>query len=342
MDNNQHLLPQRHLLSRVIFFVKTHKAIVLLSAAFLLILIALLLRALTPSTPPKLASIPVPNTPTLKKSNFSTATVILPSPESTFPPSLPIYTTTPMSSSLQLLASRLDLSLQESQGVWTKADKSAYLSQDLYSGRIGYLNTYYSGDFDEALAVIVEKNKALEIARGFLQERLELNNFVPLVDQATYTQKGFQTYVVSADKANVISIPFAYQLQGKPVYSDIDTIYPVVVSVDSAGAVVGFSLSPSLFTSAFQQAEVKTLPISTISNQIISGNVSVLRIISDFEDGFIMDNITRIDVHSIQLDYRLVTQENKILPYFHLFATITNQQNHTSEVELMTPAVITK
>jgi hypothetical protein len=87
--------------------------------------------------------------------------------------------------------------------------------------------------------------------------------------------------------------------------------------------------------------KVKTLPFTQLKERILSGNVSLIKIASDAEDGFTIKNLKSLDIDSITLEYRLNSSSSQVLPFYRVHGTVVNQQNSVSTIEFLTPAIIT-
>lgn len=327
-------------LQTTITFIRTHKAIIGLCAVLVVILIALILRYLTPPRS-QLSSIKSPPTQTLKQVDFQGAQVILPASLPHFPEQLPVTSVSQKAISAADLASRFHITSQNNQGNWVTSDGKTSVVTDPYSGRIGYNNQHYAGDFDAALITTINKEEAIQAAQDFVSKELGLNDYSPNLNALTYLSKSEEYASVDPSRSNLLHVPFSLQAEGLPIFSDIDLNYPVIVGVDSTNTVTSLIVSPNLITGVKQTTEVTTLPLSELPNQILSNNVNLIGAASDFPDGFNIKNITKLEITAITLDYRLNSQTSQIIPYYHLKATATNLDNHPSQLDLITPAVNT-
>jgi hypothetical protein len=325
----------------VLILVKNHWLIVFGIFLCLLIVFSAVLRLITPQNNVVIPSIPQPVTKTVKQTDFSGAEITLTATPSAFLANLPVFATQTTAVSLSQLAQNFNLQPTDQADTWQSADKSSYLSQDIYSKRLSYSNFHYLGDSDPALQKIVNKDDAIRTAANFVQNQLHLNNLAPDPNKINYLATGYEVYPTTSDQANIVEISFAYQVNGMNVYSDNDLFAPLVVSVDSTNKVVSFSMSENMITSATQISRVITLPIEEIRNEILAGNVGLIQIVSSTSDGFQIKNLKSLTIDSVQLEYRLSSGSNQIIPYYRLHGVAANLQGSVSKLELITPAVVT-
>ena len=328
-------------IKNLFIIIKSHWLIVFGGLVCLLIIISAVLRLITPNANVVVPTIPQPITKTLKQTDFTGAEITISASPSAFPTSLPVFTAQSSTISLSQLAQVFNLQPTDQVDTWQSIDKSAYISQDPYSKRISYSNFHYQGDADPVNQKTINKDDATRTAQDFVRNQLHLDNLVPDQNSLTYLAAGSEVAKTTADKANIVEISFAYQVNGMNVFSDNDLFAPLVVSVDSTNKVISFSMSENIFTSASQTEKVKTLPIEEIKKEILAGNVSLIRIISNTSDGFTVKNLKSLDIVSVVLEYRLSSGSNQVVPYYHLHGNAINLQGSATQLELIMPAVAT-
>jgi|GEM_PF-3717685 len=322
-------------------WIKKHWLLTLFGFLMLLFVISAVLRLITPRGSTQTTSIQQPPMRGLVHSDFTGVSITFSFTPPALPANLPTYSVQTLQVDPAQLAAQLHLQPGSRPNTWVNSQTNEYLLQDPYSKRISYSNPNQMNS-PTIVGKIVNKDQSITAATAFVQNQLHLSGLTPDTNNISYYLSGTEdTDEASPDKANILAIPFVYQANKLPVYSDIDLNAPAVITVNSLNMPSGFSLSAHLYSSPTQIALVATLPIEKIKDRILANNVSVIKITSDASDGFTIQNLKAINVSSLVLEYRLNSNTNQVLPYYHLVAQVINKQDHPSQIEFITPAVIT-
>lgn len=309
---------------------------IFVTICILLLCVALVLRIITPNKPRELPSIPETKSPSIKKSDFSGVSITYPEKMPEVPLQLSVFDVAATPINLALLAGQLGLSSKDNGVHWYSAE-GATLSQDPYSKRVGfsYINPTKSSKG------VVNKDLAKTTAESFVKNILGLTLLNPVEKSIKLRQSEFEDNFAVPGQEDIAEIPFHYSFAGQEIYGDSDLFSPLIVSVSSENKVVGFTMTPVLIQSIKQEVKVKTVPLEKIGNQLLSNNVGVLQISSETPDGFQISSLKSLSIENIVIEYRLNSQTNKVLPYFHLSAKAINAEDSRISLQLITPAIQT-
>ncbi len=306
-----------------------------------LFVVGTILKLITPATAPVLNAVSTAQAPTIKKqTSFTGAVINLPKTAPTVATTQSIYYVTNAPVSLTILGAKLNLQSAD-QGVTWYSDSGETLSQDPYSNRIGYSNLGTEEATDSAKLPPVNVETATSVATAYLANKLQITTLVADAPNITLKQTGYEDDYYDVGKADIAVIPFVYQVGGQPVFTDSDLFPQMTVQVNSLGKILNFTMAPNLITAVTQEVKVKTLPFEQIKNQILANKVGVLQISSESPDGFTIQKLKQLDITSATVEYRLNTASSQVLPYYRLFSTATLLSGTVSQLQLITPAVVT-
>lgn len=304
------------------------------------IVIATVLNLITPASQKIVPAISNTSIPTIKQTNFQGAVITLPVELPTVPASFAVYAAVSRNVDLATLATSLNMQSSD-QGVHWYSATGESLSQDPYSHRIGYSNLESATATPAANFVPVNTDQAIQAATNFITNKLQLTSLVPNTQNLTYLLSNYDSQQVSPAEADIVEIPFFYQVGNQPVYSDEDLFSPILIKVNSQNQVLNFTMSPTLFTPSTQRTNVQSLPIEQIKNRLLTNNVGVIQIGSQSSDGFTIQDIQSLTISQIKIEYRLNSQSNQVMPYYRLSASAINLNGTTTLLELITPAIQT-
>lgn len=188
---------------------------------------------------------------------------------------------------------------------------------------------------------VVDSVKALDTAKSFVEEYFPTSNLLVLEDRIIYREADVHGDVVEAAEAGLVEIPFGYVIEGYPVFLEKSVEYPISVMVNANNTIQKANFHP-YFLEATIDGKIKTL---SIPEALANINANKATIISSFYSGFetqSLENITSGALADVQIEYRVSSDTNRIVPYYRFKGQLTNSEGQEFYGEIITPAVQTQ
>lgn len=306
------------------------------------LIIGAILRALTP--PP----VRVPQTKFLTTnlngttSSFSNVRYI--GPDFTVPSELPVVnaqTTGTSTSDIQnRLIEKFDLTAaREPSNLWVGLD--FYLSYDSRQSRYILQNQMVTQNPDAATTTI-NKAQAVTAAQTFLHDIFPDTPIAPLESEMLFFSDYDEHYnEVSESNARQVTIPFAYLIEGYPLFYEKQSEFPFEVTVNNANEVVKVSFAPQFLTiTTLQNAEIIS-PAAALSNLNERSLGALVKAQNRAVDNANLSQVVGGQLTRGSLEYRLDPETHIAFPVYRFDGSITLESGSVLDASIITPAVAT-
>lgn len=300
----------------------------------------------TPTPAPPIGS-EIPQIASIKPEKYTYAPILTSFP---FPAALPVYSISPSKPVFLNPLFKQFISIYKlepspsSPDYYYSKDKSIIL---LFDSKNQYL-TYtvdgmvspssYTGSHNPNL------NSALQAAEKFLAQFPDYKNLEPQKDQITYMQVqsvGSEPKVVTnSTQANMISIPFTQYVSGYPYRFSSSTSAPVLITVGQNNQITRAYFSPQPVPNLSHPQNYPLLNSNQILSALNSGQGTVLYAPLYYLPGD-TTSVPPTSLINIQLEYRLNSQTNQLIPYYLLTGQFLQNPSATVpiSIQILLPAV---
>lgn len=240
--------------------------------------------------------------------------------------------------------------------------QSANLVKDVYSGEYSLFLSYTEtnnpltadsvseDDVDQLAEVflqnpennLVTEAEAIEIASNTLESLLPAVRLSPLKNEVIQLSKHADPYYSeenTIDDDFVYAIPFTYLLNDYPLYLGKNYAQPFVVTVSDIGQV----LSLRFFETLVSVSLVSEKPVVSVDQSLVAINqndvASIIKTELDVSQEISLNTIQSGTLEEVSLEYRYDDVLGLAYPFYRFRGQITNQDELTYTVELITPAV---
>lgn len=193
----------------------------------------------------------------------------------------------------------------------------------------------------ENLPPTIDTQKALQESNDYIQNILpEYSQLSPVDKAITYFEGGSHLEVTTPNKANWMLIPFTLELEGFPVYNQNSGSFPLEVLINSEYEItkVTFTAAPLRYVS-LQKNNV--ISIGKAVENINQQQGTVISVFNQDTQTLSLEDITKGNLTSVFLEYRVDQANQLIYPYYRFFGSIENNQGSVFETEIITPAIAT-
>lgn len=139
-------------------------------------------------------------------------------------------------------------------------------------------------------------------------------------------------------EAHSIYIPYAYQIDGYPIFLNSKNYYVATFLVDKNQRIIKASIYPYKLKVSPSRS-YKTLNISLAMSNINNNNAALV-----YTDSFGTNKILNIasgDLTTADIQYRADPSTSSVMPYYHFTGTLKDSSGNPVVGELITPAVQT-
>lgn len=185
----------------------------------------------------------------------------------------------------------------------------------------------------------INQNEALDQAKNWLEKLGLLNNMVANVDSIEYLGGEYQLKKTSASLADYIQIQFNYQINSYPLYIGTNYRSPYIMMLDSGGNLIKLIVYPQQVIKTQVEMSKPTISINDAINNIKNKD---LGLIIDDNGGMTDQKITNYEAiifNRAQIEYRLETDGLTALPYYHFFGSVSDSNQKSENLEMITPAI---
>jgi hypothetical protein len=142
------------------------------------------------------------------------------------------------------------------------------------------------------------------------------------------------------DKANLISLPYTYQIDGFPVYFKIQTQYPFLFSVNSQGTLQSVQFSP-FFTQLTPLQKLPTIGILDAIKNVNQGQASLLGATNQLSATQDFSQIQSANLTTVSLEYRIDPKTALVYPFYRFSGDAVEAKGQAASIIIITPAVAT-
>jgi hypothetical protein len=186
----------------------------------------------------------------------------------------------------------------------------------------------------------VQVAQTTQIAQNFLQQNFPKINLQPIQSQMKYYDAGLEPTEIDPSKAKIVSIPFAYVIDGLPVLYQNQGEFPfqILVTADNQIQKVVFY---SHFVQISTVGQKNLLSVNQALEHIRRNNAVVVSAVKNSSAPVDFTTITSANFSSVNLEYRIDEQTQVVYPFFHFSGTAVNKNGENFALEVITPAVET-
>ncbi len=189
--------------------------------------------------------------------------------------------------------------------------------------------------------IVTDPVKATVVAKQLVDGLLPNNNLQVLENKITYHLADAHGDVVNPDQAQLVDIPFGYQILGVPVYFDQQVGVPVTVTINSDYEVQRAVFQP--FTGDIKAgSEIQTISIEQALKNINESHGTIIASASRTFENPVLSTISSGSLHSVTLEYRFSPSTNIIIPYYSFSGELVDSAGNTFTATIITPAIQTK
>lgn len=191
---------------------------------------------------------------------------------------------------------------------------------------------------DNDLPIIVDE--AINVCQNFYSKYSLDVNLKPREDAISYFNNSDEQGFVSPNEATYLHIPLTYELDGYPVFYQNKNNYPFFCRVDNF-----YELKRVAFKDFFQEfqlvSQLKPISIDQATKNIKNGDASVINAKSQITPIVDLNWINEADLYSVEIDYRYDEKLKIAYPFYKFKAKLTNSGGINIEAIIITPAIKT-
>lgn len=317
---------------------------VVLVSVFVLLSAAIILRIVTPH--PAVTSVAIQKLDTSQAISFQQTTISLPPTLPTTPPQLQFSKASAIPLDASVFLKLFKTPVEGPKNFWSDSDSNQSLAYEPYQKRFHYYNNAFSGDFDAATQYTIQLDRALETAKSFVSKQMGITTFTPVQNNIVFTRKDIPeadpNNQTPKDQANVVIIPFAFLINGNPVYTNLSMEYPIVVWVDSVDNVLRVEANDQLFLPGDIQNVYPLSPTDAITQAKSTDSFSIISVLSDPQNGFDVHQVQSATVTRVSLEYRFMEATKMIIPMYRMYGTLVTSDNKQVDADFLVPAMKTQ
>jgi hypothetical protein len=306
----------------------------------LLLIIAAVLRAITPKVEP------IPETDFVTQnvgslaSNFKNITY---GGEDITPPKefLIVKAENASTDSTQIAQKLIqDFSLKpnvKTSNLWSSNQGSLYFNQESnqYELDLGSSDSLQSGGQG------INKDQAVQAAQKFLEKYIPHSDTLKVDDsRIAFITGELDLEETTAEKAEVVSLPFSFFVDGFPIlFKNLDVL-PFEVNIDSRYQIKRFAFFPLFYTFTTVQKS-PSLSIGQAIRNINQQKASILSVENETHGPMNLERIQSGKMDRVLIEYHFDDKLQVAYPFYRFAGKVTDDTNRTYSVEVITPAVET-
>lgn len=203
--------------------------------------------------------------------------------------------------------------------------------------------SYADDSIQPSVGLIPTEEQAQRDAEEFLSRLGYTTSELTLLKEATRfvaVKPGDEDYVdVPKGSSTLIILEYQRQLEGIPVILGTTPVSSIELMVTAKGV-----HKATLPIQSFRMEKDVTLTLLSqekLLDQLRKGTFTVMGSLGALGDTPQERVITQLELSSVQVEYRVITEHNRVLPYVRFSGTATVQSGQTAPITLITPAVET-
>jgi len=189
---------------------------------------------------------------------------------------------------------------------------------------------------------VVGEQKALATAQEIVDKLYPDAKLQPLLAHVSLgSSAGGEVVPTTSDKADIAAIPFTIQAANLPVYSGQSLNPVVVVWINSSNKLQKLQ-AETTYLSASAQRSYDTITYTQALRNINDDQASIASSIYLDPGQVSYDQITAGSLNSAGVEYHTDPETGEAVPYYRFSGDLTDAQNKTFQAEVITPAIQTK
>lgn len=229
------------------------------------------------------------------------------------------------------------------QPVYDEKTVAVYASED-HTLNISMIkqNLNFSRNNPSGEPTAIDQDQAVKAAQDFIKTFLPEQNLYPITENIEYFSGDYHLQPSTKISANVVLIPFSYNLDGIPLYYESDSTPFLTILVNSKLQIQKMNIETKQFASN-KAGTANIIPLSETINNINQKQLGT--IISYSETSQILANeptlstIKQGSLKTAQLEYRVDSNRNLIYPFYRFEGTLADANGIEFEGEIITPAI---
>lgn len=183
----------------------------------------------------------------------------------------------------------------------------------------------------------INAETAQSAAQNFVTTYFADSNLVLLDENVRYLMDE-HAEDVDPSKANFIYFPYSYKIDNFLLKMGPANLLPLSVTVNAQSQIVEADFFAQLYS--FNVADTKpTLTIEQAIKNINAGKASINRAVNADLKMINLQTVTSAQLTRVEMEYRLDEALRLAYPYYHFYGTAVDDQDTSFEVEILTPAV---
>lgn len=298
------------------------------------LLVAAIFRVLTP-VPPEVPQTPLATTNILKsRTTFAQVTYTGPTPDS-LPGKLILAQITGADNLLTPLIKNLRL-IKEGSDTWKNDQYNLAYEADLQFYILDNQALAFS-----TVAVHPDLAAATTAATNFLTQQFGVSNYQAIPAHTQFLSSAGHFDPVPESEATAVKLVFAPHLGGVPIVISNSSVMPIELFIDGNNQV-----RKVFFFEQIPQyqplPEVEVFDVPTAITQINQGQAAIIAFSQQKLLQVSLKQITSAQLTKVFLEYRSDPNSRLLVPYYRFVGTAVNDLEDTLDIELITPAVVTK
>lgn len=187
----------------------------------------------------------------------------------------------------------------------------------------------------------IDQDQAMQAAQDFLKNNLTQFNLTVVKDAMQNLTGEIHYQETTADHAQLLLIPFAYQIDNYPVFYQHQEGYPIEIIVTNQYQVQKLIFQP-LFLNFTVIDQLDSIPIEEAIKNINQNIASIIYTEQQYHGDLAIEEISSGELASVSLEYRYDEASSLVYPFYRFKGQIINKAGQKIIAEIITPAVPVK
>lgn len=161
--------------------------------------------------------------------------------------------------------------------------------------------------------------------------------FQPVAGSAKFMSGYPESTFVAPGLASFITNNYSQTVSGIPIVLDVNASFPLSLTVDSDLRITKVVYQPQ-YIEFYEQSVVNTISINEAIKNINRNQGAVISAFGTETAFFTLDSVTDGTMDFVDLEYRVLPDNNLAVPYFRFSGNATTGDGNMIEVQIITPA----